>query len=192
MNNIFFLVVSMHTRHLLIFILGFLKRCKKFFTAADVRSVHIAYMSPKLERESYVCAEAPKIPFAHASLSKTVDTIEYRHNVDYVVLMCRCVQGNCSTEKKGIGPPTKSFPRIAKLSQYFRHDCSLCIYTLSLWNVRAVIFLSQPYTSTTCSFYPSLPTTLFARTYRALPLIGWSTQKQKQIATCAIRRHLSY
>ena len=38
--------------------LGFLKRCKKYFTPFDLRTIYVTYIRPKMEFNSHLWAEA--------------------------------------------------------------------------------------------------------------------------------------
>ena len=40
--------------------LGFLKRCKKYFTSFDLRTIYVTYIKPKMEYNSHLWAGASK------------------------------------------------------------------------------------------------------------------------------------
>ena len=43
--------------------LGFLKRCKKYFTPSDLRTIYVTYIRPKMEYNSHLWAGASKSAF---------------------------------------------------------------------------------------------------------------------------------
>lgn len=111
--------------------LGFLKRCKKFFTAADISTIYTAYIWSKLEYNSHVWVEAVKsysevldrtqrkaqVFMNDKSVANTPDIVEHRCNVGCMVLIYRYIQDKLFTEIKQIYRSVKCFTRTTRLSQ---------------------------------------------------------------------------
>ena len=111
--------------------LGFLKRCKKYFTPSDLLSIYTTYIRPKMEYNSHIWAGAPKsslelldrvqrramVMIGDSSVSNPVVSLEHRRNVGCVSLFYRYFHGVCSSDIRGLIPDVRMFVRDTRLSR---------------------------------------------------------------------------
>ena len=83
--------------------LGFLKRCKKYFSAADLKNIYTTFIRPKMEYNSHIWAGASRISLelldrvqrraikliGDSGISSSIDSLGHRRNVGCVALFYR-------------------------------------------------------------------------------------------------------
>ena len=93
-------------------VLGFLKRCKKYFTLSDLRTIYVIYIRPKMEYNSHLWAGASKsaLDLVHRVQSRalkligddrvasSITSLGHHRNVSCIVLFCKYYFGKCSSE----------------------------------------------------------------------------------------------
>ena len=99
--------------------LGFLRRCKKFFSSEELATIYKAYIRPLLEFDSHLWVGAPPTTLnlverlqnrafrliGDISITNRIESLEHRRKVGAVTLFYRYFYGQCSAELLGIIPP---------------------------------------------------------------------------------------
>lgn len=142
--------------------LGFLKRCRKYFTPSDLLTIYRTFIRPRMEYNSHVWAgasksilklldrvqERVKVLINDSRVSNSIDSLEHRRNVACVSLFYRYYNGRCSREIRGLVPDNHIFLRGTRTSRRahpFVVDCpvnrtmhyrenSFFARTARLWN----------------------------------------------------------
>ena len=110
--------------------LGFLRRCKKFFSPPELAILYKAYIRPLVEFDSHLWVGAPpstlnlverlqKKAFrliGDTNITDRIDTLEHRRIVGAVTLFYRYFYGDCSSEISGLIPPLHNSTRVTRLS----------------------------------------------------------------------------
>ena len=136
--------------------LGFLKRCKKYFTPTDLCRIYTTYIRPKMEYNSHLWAGASKTSLdcldkvqnravkliGDDSVSNTITSLGHRRDVGSLVLFYRYYFGNCSQELKRFLPPMKVFNRNTRLSAQ-SHPFTVSTMTCRTMHYRDSSFFSR-------------------------------------------------
>ena len=99
--------------------LGFLRRCKKFFSPEELATIYKAYIRPLLEFDSHLWIGAPPSTLnfverlqnkafrliGDINITNRIDSLGHRRKVGAVTLFYRYFYGHCSSELLGIIPP---------------------------------------------------------------------------------------
>ena len=99
--------------------LGFLKRCKKYFSSSDPIYVTYKYIRPKMEYNSHLWAGASKSALdfvdriqsralkliADHGVASSISFLEHRRNVSCIVLFYKYYFGKCSFVLSELIPP---------------------------------------------------------------------------------------
>ena len=102
--------------------LGFLRRCKKFFSANELATIYKAYIRPLLEFDSHLWVGAPPSTLdiverlqrkafrliGDESITNLIDSLEHRRKVGALTLFYRYFHGRCSSELSSIVPPLQN------------------------------------------------------------------------------------
>lgn len=116
--------------------LGFLRRCRKYFSPSDIARIYKAHIRPKLEYNSHIWAGAPRTYLnvldriqnrairliGDKSISDMIDSLEHRRNVGVLSLYYRYHSGNCANEIPNLLPPLHTFSRNTRLAAR-AHEC---------------------------------------------------------------------
>ena len=111
--------------------LGFLKRCRKFFTPSDLASIYKAYVRPKLEYNSHIWSGASQTSLrlldrvqhralkliGDGAITESIDSLEHRRNVTCLSLFYRFFYNQCSSEVASCIPSLKNFNRNTRLAR---------------------------------------------------------------------------
>ena len=153
--------------------LGFLKRCKKYFTPTDLRTIYITYIRPKMEYNSHLWAGASKSSLSCLDkvqgravkligdncVSSTITSLSHRRNVGCVVLFYRYFFGKCSSELRASLPPLQVFGRNTRLAG------SSHPYTIATVAHRTVHYRESSFFSRVSRLWNSLPIEVFPNCY---------------------------
>ena len=99
--------------------LGFLRRCRKFFSHVELANIYKAYIRPLLEFDSHLWVGAPPSSLnlverlqnkafrliGDINITNRIDSLDHRRKVGAVTLFYRYFYGQCSSELLGIVPP---------------------------------------------------------------------------------------
>lgn len=110
--------------------LGFLRRCKKFFSSSELAIIYKAYIRPLLEFDSHLWVGAPpstlnlverlqKKAFrliGDKKITDQIDTLKHRRIVGAVTLFYRYFYGECSSELSGLIPPLHNSILVTRMS----------------------------------------------------------------------------
>jgi len=112
--------------------LGFLRRCKSYFTPKDLLKIYKAYIRPKMEYNSHIWAGASTttLDFLDKVQDRAIRLINdenvttslaplgHRRNIGALCLLYKYFVGNdtCSREIKSILPELKTFSRVTRLA----------------------------------------------------------------------------
>ena len=110
--------------------LGFLKRCRKYFSASDIRKIYVSYIRPRMEYNSHVWTGASRSSLelldrvqrraikiiGDKSISDSLESLEHRRCVGSISLFYRYFNGNCSREVHELLPELKTFGRSTRSS----------------------------------------------------------------------------
>lgn len=153
--------------------LGFLKRCKRFFTPPDLLNIYTTYIRPKMEFNSHIWSGAPASTLelldrvqkralkliGDSSVSSTVVSLEHRRNVGCVSLFYRYFHGKCSSELHGLIPEMRVFNRTTRLSSE-THPFSVS------WPMdRTTHYRNNSFFSRTTRMWNKLPSSVFPTSY---------------------------
>ena len=108
--------------------LGFLRRCKNFFSPNDLAVIYKPYIRPLLEFDSHLWVGAPpstlnlverlqKKAFrliGDTTITNRIDTLDHRRKVGAVTLFYRYFYGRCSSEILGIVPQLHNSIRVSR------------------------------------------------------------------------------
>lgn len=120
--------------------LGFLRRCKRYFSSQDLAVIYKAYIRPLLEYDSHIWAGAPSSTLAFldriqnravrlindASIQSNIDSLHHRRNVGATTLFYRYHYGRCSVEIFNLMPQPSTHVRNTRLALN-RHGFSVNI-----------------------------------------------------------------
>ena len=110
--------------------LGFLKRCKKYFTPSDLHTIYGTDIRPKREYNSHLWAGASKNALdsvdrtqnralkliADDRVASSITSLGHRRNVSRIVLLYKYYFGKCSSGLSELIPPPQVFARNTRLS----------------------------------------------------------------------------
>ena len=108
--------------------LGLLKRCKKYFTPSDLRTIYVTYIRPIMEYNSNIWAGASKsaLDFVDRIQSRalkligviysSINSLGHCRNVSCIVLFSKYYFENCSSGLSELIPPPQVFGRNSRLS----------------------------------------------------------------------------
>jgi hypothetical protein len=152
--------------------LGFLRRCKRYFSSLNLADIYKAYIRPLLEYNSHLWIGAPPSTtllvdriqrrairlIGDSRITDKLDSLEHRRNVGALTLFYRYFHGRCSAEISSIMPPVRVHPRATRQAinaHPFAVDNSFC---------RTVKFRGT-FIAHTSTIWNSLPPTVFPITY---------------------------
>lgn len=152
--------------------LGFLKRCKKYFTPSDLLIIYTTYIRPRMEYNSHIWAGAPKsslelldriqkrakVLIGDNSITSTLAPLEHRRNVGCVTLFYRYFNGMCSSEIRELVPNIKIFARSTRLAGGSHR------FTVDLPVVRTTHYRKNSFFSRTVRMWNELPASVFPAT----------------------------
>ena len=143
-----------------------MKRCKKYFTPSDLRTVYVTYIRPKMEYNSRLWAGASKCALdvvyriqsralkfiGDDRVASSITSLGHRRNVSCIVLFYKYYFGKCSSGLSELIPPPQVFGRNTRLSG---RSHAFTVATMSLLHIIGKIhFLPvQPDCGTT---YPQI------------------------------------
>lgn len=152
--------------------LGFLRRCKKYFSPQNLVVIYKAYIRPRLEYNSHLWAGAPSSYLmlidriqrrairliGDSRITNKLDSLEHRRNVGALTLFYRYFHGRCSAEISSLMPPIRVQARATRQatnSHQFTVDNSFC---------RTVKFRST-FISRSSILWNQLPASVFPASY---------------------------
>lgn len=153
--------------------LGFLKRCKKYFTPADLRTIYTTYIRPKMEYNSHLWAGAPQtllelldriqkraiMLIDDGRVSNSIDSLKHRRDVGCVALFYRYFHGRCSAEIRGLIPSVQLFSRTTRLSRGAHPFHVVTTFQ------RTTHYRDSSFFSRTVRLWNSLPASVFPNSY---------------------------
>jgi hypothetical protein len=149
--------------------LGFLKRCKKFFTPAGLSTIYTAYIRPKMEYNSHIWAGASKSSLelldriqnraiyliGDEHISSSLNSLGHRRNVGCLSLLYRYYYGKCSRDIRDLMPPARVFPRSTRAAHQ-AHP-----YSIAMVSNRTSHYRENSFFSRTVKLWNSLPAKVF-------------------------------
>jgi len=144
--------------------LGFLWRCRLFFTPADLLKIYKSFIRPKMESNSHIWSGAPPTILNYLdkvqarairliddnNITASLAPLGHRRNIGALSLLYKYFVGNdtCSNEIKSILPILKTFSRLTRqaatnhpyflaihLSSTEYYENSFIVRTSKLWNL---------------------------------------------------------
>ena len=152
--------------------LGFLKRCKKYFTPSDLASIYKAFIRPKMEYNAHIWSGAPKTVLhildrvqnraikliGDRDIVSSIDSLEHRRNVSCLSLFYRLFHKKCSNEIATCIPPLQNFTRNT------RHASNAHQFTLKP-NFGRTVKYRDSFISRTTRMWNDLPGSVFPHRY---------------------------
>ena len=153
--------------------LGFLKRCKKYFSPSDLRNIYVSYIRPKMEYNSHIWAGASGVSLqlldrvqnrakkliGDPQIAETLDSLELRRNVGCLTLFYRYFYGGCSEEITDTLPSIKVFGRPSRFSSRAHH------FHIDERVERTTHYRANSFFSRTVRMWNSLPANTFPAEY---------------------------
>ena len=153
--------------------LGFLNRCRNYFTPFDLLTIYTTYIRPKMEYNSHIWAGAPKSILElldrvqrralalinDNSVSNSIDSLEHRRNVGCVTLLYQYYNGISAAEISELIPRARVFVRNTRLSSRshpFVVDCPVD---------RTTHYRENSFISRTSRMWNNLPAEVFPDSY---------------------------
>jgi len=110
--------------------LGFLRRCKRFFSSTELVTIYKAYVRPLVEFNSHLWVGAPPSTLdllerlqrrairliGDQSVTNPIDTLEHRRIVGAITLFYRYYYGECSSEISTLIPPLHNSTLVTRQS----------------------------------------------------------------------------
>jgi len=108
--------------------LGFLRRCRNYFSPKELAVIYKAYVRPLLEFDSHLWIGAPPTTLnlverlqkkafrliGDVNITNQIDSLEHRRKVGAVTLFYRYFYGQCSSEILGLIPPLRNSIRVTR------------------------------------------------------------------------------
>jgi hypothetical protein len=139
--------------------LGFLRRCKFYFTPSETLTIYKTFIRPRLEYNSHIWAGAPKTHLAaldrvqsrasrmitDVNISSTLDSLSHRRNVGALCVFYKYFHGHCSSElyelMPGLSRPVRNLRRHfhkynleVKFARTSKFQNSFFVRSARMWN----------------------------------------------------------
>jgi len=153
--------------------IGFLNRCKKYFTPLDLRNIYTSYIRPKMEYNSHIWAGAPRSSLQFLDriqerakrligddeASSSLSPLGHRRDVGCLTLLYRYFHGECASEIRDLMPPLRTFNRQTRLSR------SVHPFHIDSLAPRTSHFQNGSFFGRTTRIWNSLPADVFPREF---------------------------
>ena len=147
----------------------FLKRCKKYSTASDLRTIYVTYYRSKIEYNSHLWAGASKsaLDFVDRIQSRAmkligddrvasyIASLGHRRNVSCIVLFYKYYFGKCSSGLSELIPPPQVFGRNTRLSGRSH------AFTVATMSNRTTHYRENSFFTRTARLWNDLPANIF-------------------------------